>query len=238
PTLRTTVCIGKGHTMEPVQGFDVQRMPLGLTARELAQDEMILRAAIEQDPTNVQNHLTLGKTYYWHGQIDEAIDSFQRALQIDDRDPAAFYHLGICHFRAARFTQAEKALAKAIALHPRFVMAHYWLGITAYHQGKYEEALGCFETICRESPESMIAHYHAALACMSMGNWALVRQHLEILRENGNTSTRVFLYLGRAYRRMNRPTEAIQVLRKGLSLYPRDELLKEALAELTDVQDP
>jgi len=73
---------------------------------------------------------------------------------------------------------------------------------------------------------------------MSMGRWELVREHLETLAANGSTSTRVSLYLGRAYRRLNRPTEAIQVLRRALALNPHDEMLSEALSELVDVQDP
>jgi tetratricopeptide (TPR) repeat protein len=225
--------------MDPVPDYEAFGAPSSSSSSKSFEEVVrSLQAALKNNPRDMQTLLTLGKTYYWYGQIGRAVEVFQRAVELDEKEPAAYYHLGICHFRAARLEQASNALDKAVEIHPHFVMAHYWLGISSYHQGKYEKSLKCFETICYESPESLIARYHAALSCMALGKWERARDHLETLAASGSASTRVSLYLGRAYRRLNRPADAIKVLRRALALNPNDEMLAEALSDLTDVQEP
>ena len=225
--------------METVQEFEAYVAPFdsprGKSFEEAVQS---LRASLRSNPNDTHTMLALGMMHYWHGNISKAVEVFEQAVAVDSSDPAAFYHLGVCHFRAARWEQASEALERAIELGPNFTMAHYWLGICSYHQGNYEKALRCFETICRMSPEALVARYHAALSCMALGRWEDVRDHLEVLAVGRSPSPRVALYLGRAYYRLNEPAKAIEVYRRALEHNPNDEAIRDALTDLTEVQEP
>ena len=70
----------------------------------------------------------LGNAFVARGRFEEAIDQFQRALQIDPNDADATYNLGNALAQQGSFEEAAKQLQNALQINPGNAMAAYELG--------------------------------------------------------------------------------------------------------------
>lgn len=197
-----------------------------------------LEERVAQHPADLRSLLLLGNGYYLQGRITRSIEMFNRAIELNADYPYPYYYLGIALYRSARAKQAIAALTKVTTLAPSLVMAYYWLGIAYFHCGQYGEAREAFETLLEKNKESHVAHYHAAVICVFEHDYEAARGHLQALVELGSEDPQVYLRLGSALFHLHRNSEAIQAYRTGLKFNPDNLPLKEALAELLDVQEP
>lgn len=197
-----------------------------------------LEERVAQNPGDQRSLLLLGNGYYLQGKIAKSIEIFNRAIALNPEYPYAYYYIGIAQYRRANIKQAIEALTKVTTLAPSMVMAYYWLGIAYFHCGHYAEARTAFETLLEKNHESNIANYHAAVICMAQRDYKAACAHLEALIKLGSEDPQVYLRLGASYFRLHKISEAINAYRAGLKLNPDNTPLKEALAELVDVQAP
>jgi cytochrome c-type biogenesis protein CcmH/NrfG len=197
-----------------------------------------LEERVAQNPTDMRSLLLLGNGYYLQGKIAKSMEMFNRATALNPDYPYPHYYIGIAQYRSAHITEAIEALTRAVTLAPSMVMAYYWLGIAFFHCGRYAEARQAFETLLQKNHESHIAHYHAAVICMFQRDFAAAAAHLEALVSLGSQDPQVFLRLGNCQFQLHKITEALAAYRAGLKQNPDNAPLKEALAELVDVQSP
>lgn len=212
-----------------IEGMDDPHMD-SLTAR--------LEQKVAQNPADERSLLLLGNVYYLQGRIVQGIEIFRKAVALNPEHAYALYYIGISHYRRGEVDGAIEALAKVVKLAPGMVMAYYWLGIALFHAGRYEEARAAFESLLERNTESHVAHYHAAVICMTMRDHDAARGHLENLVKLGTRDPQVYWRLGRCLWSLHKPIEAAEAYRKGIALNPGNVPLREALAELTDVQEP
>ena len=71
--------------------------------------------------------------------VEGAVESFRRALTLDERHALARYNLALVLFRADRFQPAIDELARALAIQPRPEI-HYTLGTIYRHLGDFDRA--------------------------------------------------------------------------------------------------
>jgi cytochrome c-type biogenesis protein CcmH/NrfG len=197
-----------------------------------------LEERVAHNPTDLRSLLLLGNGYYLQGKITQAMEMFGRAIKVNPDYPYAYYYIGIAQYRSAHIKEAIESLSKVTALAPSMVMAYYWLGIAYFHCGRYKEARHAFETLLQKNKESHIAHYHAAVICMFERDYSAARAHLEALVGLGSQDPQVYLRLGNCLFHLHKNSEAIHAYRSGLKLNPDNAPLKEALAELVEVQMP
>lgn len=80
-----------------------------------------------------------GNQLLQHGRIQEAIESYQRALELNPSSPLIQYNLGTALAEADRFEDAAKVLTQAAAqASPRQADAFYNLGVTAAQAAEAE----------------------------------------------------------------------------------------------------
>jgi tetratricopeptide (TPR) repeat protein len=197
-----------------------------------------LENKVRQDPKDLRSLLLLGNGYYLRGKVRAAIDTFEKAIQVNPSLPYAYYYQGISLYRAMRLDEAIQVLEKAVEVSPGMVMIFYWLGIAYYHKGLYTKARAAFEILLHENAESIVAHYHAALACIADESYECALHHLESLSARNTDDPQVQLLLGNCYYRLNKIDKAVDAYRKGLEKNPGNVPLLEALSYLTDVQNP
>jgi len=75
-----------------------------------------LRKAIESYPNFMMAHNDLGALLLEHGQMDEAILEFLRALQIDGKAFNPTLNLGIAYVQQRQFNEAAEVLRKATSI--------------------------------------------------------------------------------------------------------------------------
>lgn len=90
-------------------------------------------------------HLNLGRVYRDLGQLEQARQSFRRAVIADPTNADAHNLLGNVHFRLDDCEQAEYELAQAAALAPDSLSPVSQLGITLFECGQVEDSVEYFE---------------------------------------------------------------------------------------------
>lgn len=78
------------------------------------------------------------------GQLDEAVQLVQRALDTDPSNGAFLDSLGWVHFRRGDFVEAEKYLTAAAERLPRNSEVHDHLGDAHASRGRWQEAIGAW----------------------------------------------------------------------------------------------
>ena len=74
------------------------------------------------------------------GKLDESIDLYRKALDIDPNYQDALHGLGMSLFNHNRLDEAADTAKRLIALDPDDVLAHTSLSMIYHAQGKIEEA--------------------------------------------------------------------------------------------------
>ena len=149
-----------------------------------------LSRAAQAEPRLPDLHLRLGNTYMRMHRLEEAEQSFQRALSIDGDSPVV--HLGLAHLRLRRRQNreaAEEALA-AVGLQHFLPMGHYCLGVALSRLGHLERAELAFRTALTMAPD-LNAHRWLIAIYRSQGtNFDKVANHRRAIRELQQTENR------------------------------------------------
>jgi tetratricopeptide (TPR) repeat protein len=75
----------------------------------------------------------------------EAVQYFERAIQLKPDFADAHYSLGLTLAAQGRWTEAIQELAQAVQLKPDYAVAHLNLGAALAHEGKTADALPQFQ---------------------------------------------------------------------------------------------
>jgi len=74
------------------------------------------------------------------GHLDESIDLYRKALEIDANYQDALHGLGMSLFNHGRFDEAAEAAKRLIAIDSEDVLAHTSLSMIYHAQGRIEDA--------------------------------------------------------------------------------------------------
>jgi Tfp pilus assembly protein PilF len=95
--------------------------------REGKSDEGIraLREAISEFSDYFDAHLALGSEFYRVGKDEEALESLERARQINEKGAIVYYTFGLIMVRQQKFRAAEYAFGKAAELNDSHINSHF-----------------------------------------------------------------------------------------------------------------
>ncbi len=97
------------------------------------------RALVAEAPRDADRHFTLGLAQS-EQDVEGAIASFRRVLELAPRHTLARYNLALVLRRADRLSEALAELERALAIEPR-PEAYYTMGVIYWHQGKLDRAV-------------------------------------------------------------------------------------------------
>jgi len=93
------------------------------------------------DPTAPQPIELLGDVSAAMGRYDQAVDHYDRYLQLDDRSTRVLYKVALAYVRQGQADRGIEPLRRAIGLDDRFAEAHYLLGLALRGRGNTDQAL-------------------------------------------------------------------------------------------------
>lgn len=103
-------------------------------------------------PNNYYAHLILGSAYRAKDEIDKAMESYQRAVEINPNLADAYLGLAATYFLSEKIEESIKYFKKAIEINPGHVAAHYNLSLIYESTGQIDEAIALYEKIIEITP--------------------------------------------------------------------------------------
>jgi len=98
-------------------------------------------------------HNSLGLLYCKIGRVDEGIEDFKNAIQINPSHVKAHNNLGLAYLTKGLVDEGIEELKNAIKTNPYYMKAHYNLGNAYQIKGLLDEATSEYETAVRLKPD-------------------------------------------------------------------------------------
>jgi Flp pilus assembly protein TadD len=139
----------------------------GLTRQQLGywqNDETLYCHALATTKNNYLARHNLGIALFKEGKIDDAINQYREALQLEPENSEARYNLGAALAAEGRTDDAIRNFQKAIQLNPGYAAAHANFGAALSSEGRLGEAISQFREAVRLQPDNAEVHYDLGTA--------------------------------------------------------------------------
>jgi serine/threonine protein kinase/Flp pilus assembly protein TadD len=172
---------------------------------------------------NARDHTILGNLLGRKGLLDEALASYQKAIDRDAKYACAYHWRGIDLVKAGRRDEAIASFQRAVECNPKYVDVYYDLGVALGEKGRDEEAIACYRTAIKLAPNEYrclngLAWKLVSSADLKLRNHAeglkLARKAVKLAPNDGN----YWNTLGAAHYRAGEWKAAIAALEKSMQL--------------------
>ena len=169
----------------------------------------------------------LSITYNWcgvtlraMGRYKEALESLDKAIELNLKDAEIWYNRGITLHAMRRYDEALESYNKAIELNPNFVKAWNNKGFTLYSMGRYKEALESYNKAIELNPEKVGAWYNKGKTLYAMRRYKEALESYNKAIELNPKDARAWYNRGNVFRAMRRYEEALESYNKAIELNP------------------
>ena len=132
-----------------------------------------IQAPKPASPTNVaaaHQHNAEGLKYSKADQVDQAIQSYAKAVQLDPQNAVYHYNLATAYLRAGNLHNAIKEAQVAESLDPQDTDFPLLVGRIYYGLKQYTQAITAYERAIQQSPQNASLHGEVAEAYFAQGN--------------------------------------------------------------------
>ncbi|MBI5452891.1 tetratricopeptide repeat protein, partial [Candidatus Gottesmanbacteria bacterium] len=118
----------------------------------------------------------LGWIYRRQGKLTEAVEAFNKAIELNPQNDRAYAELGWIYRKQGKLTEAVEALNKAIELNPQNDWAYSELGWIYSEQGKLTEAVETLNKAIEFNPQNDRTYGRLAVVYSNMGEYVLYKE--------------------------------------------------------------
>jgi len=184
--------------------------------------ESLLRA-IDRKADLAEVHVLLGRVYSGTGRPQDAVQEFQRALQLDPLSKDAYFRLGVAYEKLGGTNNAEACFRSLIELWPSFYQVYSDLGEFLARQGRYKEAEPVFRKVIELVPENSFGYQNLGVVYHYLGRSAdanaATKKALAV-----NPTAGGYANLGVVYSREGHYSDAVPLMEKAVELDPNSSL--------------
>jgi tetratricopeptide (TPR) repeat protein len=192
------------------------------TSRDPAEAVPYLIAAVALRPGIPHIRLVLGVAKLRCGRVDDALEIFRAALELDPDFVDGHTQLGIALLKARRTDEALSELRIAGQLQPNSALNHNNLGAVFQTQGQLDEAAAEFRRALELQPNYQLAYSNLGSVLNLQGHFdeatATLRQALEMKPDDADAHS----HLGDAWHNQGRNADAIAEYQRALELRPQN----------------
>jgi tetratricopeptide (TPR) repeat protein len=127
------------------------------------------RALVSADSKDPDRYFTLGLAQS-EQNINDAIASFRRALELAPRHTRARYNLALALNRSDQVSASVDELKQALAIDPQ-PQIHYTLGVIYWHQGDFDRAVTELKAAIAQQTNYPDAHYALGSVLKARKDW-------------------------------------------------------------------
>ena len=186
--------------------------------------------ALVLDPHQAQVHISLGIVYYGTGKIQNAIEEFQRAVELQPLDDDAYRWLGRCYMQRDEMESAKDCFKKAVEIRPGYWTNYNWLGRYYYTCGRYQKAVEQYRRVITIQPDNYHGYNNLGGMYNLLGRFeeaaAMHKRALEI-----QPAAAAYSNLGTDYFYLGRYEEAIAAYASAIELEPSNDVLYRNLGD-------
>jgi tetratricopeptide (TPR) repeat protein len=161
-----------------------------------------IKEYVDRFPKRIEGRNLLAISLWEQGEIKQAIEEYERLLEIDPEFTPAYNHLGYLEYSNGNFNKALRHFDKYLQLLPDQANPHDSRGEILMAVGRYDEALDEFKTAYQIEPQFDFVLYHMAEAYMSKGMFSKADQifrKIEDLANEPQDTLNLMTNKGRSY---------------------------------------
>jgi predicted O-linked N-acetylglucosamine transferase (SPINDLY family) len=165
-------------------------------------------------------HYNLGNAYTGIGQFDEAIRSYQKAIQLDD-GPAIFHNnLGVAYRDTGDLARAMDSFSEAVKRDPEFSDACANLGYALTSADRHAEGIAALKKALLLQPSNQIALRKLPQALIDTGEWPEAFAYYVTAERHGLAWVDLYNDFGTALLWCGYTTKALERFSKAIELEP------------------
>lgn len=127
--------IEKATATSNAQGFDPAYL----------RDVSNLKLKIKKNPNDKDTMVELGNLYLDNFEYPKAIETYTRAIKLDDKNPVLVTNLGSAYYRMGQLETAISYFKQATKIEPNHAQAWYNLGVVYHKQEARAETIEAWE---------------------------------------------------------------------------------------------
>ena len=196
------------------------------------ESDKLFRHALAVAPNNYSALVNLGASLYARGQLDDALEQYQRAVQLQPDGTAALNGLGTVFASKQDNVRAANYYRAALQTKPDFSDAHGNLGVILRRQGDLEGALRELREALRLSPANAQAHNNLGNVLVHQKNIAEAVKHYRLAVTYAPQFTLALDNLGWALAQQGRYAEAVTCCKRAVEINPDNSGLRASFGDL------
>ncbi len=165
------------------------------------------------------------------GQYQQAIESYQQALNYDSLRAPLFVQLGVAYSLSGNIEQALQQAQEAIKRDEKYIPSYFLLGSILIRQNKVKEALPVYEKVIALEPENQAALFILGTLYLNNSNYGQAIEVLQKVCQLAPDQAEAFMSLAGAYLAVDKKKEAIETYGQVIKLAPENIMAYFGLAE-------
>jgi tetratricopeptide (TPR) repeat protein len=171
-------------------------------------------------PNDAEAHSNLGHVLLEFDQLDQAVQSCRRALELNPQLAEAHCNLGNALRRLGQVGEAITSYRAALQLQPHLASAHNNLGTALQATGHLDEAVASYRSALTAKPDFAEAHSNLGNALRAQGQFAEAVTSFRRALTIRPAFPEAHSNLGNAFLALNQQHDAVASYRKALELNP------------------
>ena len=158
----------QGRTPEPSQD-KIDSLANLFHSGQLTIVERTCQKLLQAYPQSIIVINVLGAALQELGQFEEAVQAFDRAIQLNPDNAEAHSNRGVALQRQGRLEEAVQSIDRAIQLNPDYAEAYSNRGVALQELGQLNEAVVCYERAIQLKPDYANTHCNRGAALKELG---------------------------------------------------------------------
>lgn len=177
--------------------------------------------ALAITPQLAEGHSCMGNVYFSTGRYEEAVQQFQRSLDLDHSSDETLRLLAAAYQKTGNTAAAEEAFRNAISLRPNYWAVYNAFGAFYYSQARYTNAAEMFRKAIQLAPLNYRGYSNLGGIYFAQGKYL---EAVDALQRSValRPSVESYLNLGAAYFYLRRYDDATESLQRALKIDDKD----------------
>lgn len=193
---------------------------LGYVQKRDSEAEKAYLRGLAIDPENLPMLNNIGSIYRCKGDLDKAMEYFDRGLALNPYDPHLNFRKANVFYDKDLYEEGAKHYKAVYDILPNYENAHRIRGWCLSKLERYDEALKEFEEELKYYPDDIEALHYVGFTYVKKEEWAKAEKKYSKIIKINPRYYEAYYGLGRALSEQEKLTEAVEVYEQGIALKP------------------